>query len=89
MIYKVTKPKIIFCDVENYNIAERVNRELNLGGEIFVINDNDSIKGVRHITDLLKLDNSHEDATFRYDKFLCGIIFDNFMSCLKVDLLVV
>lgn len=66
--------------MENYKVAERVNRELNLGGEIFVINDNDSIKGVRHITDLLKLDNSHEDATFRYEKFLCGIIFNNFMS---------
>ncbi|XP_073848618.1 uncharacterized protein [Musca autumnalis] len=68
LIYKVTRPKVIFCDVENYQIAKDINRELNLEAKIFIMNDDDGegVRGVLHIKELLKVDELQIEADFRY-----------------------
>ncbi|XP_073848619.1 uncharacterized protein [Musca autumnalis] len=69
LLYKITRPKLIFCDVENYQIAQEVNRELNLDALVFIMNDNEGVKGLGHIKDLLLVKQSTEDQYFRYPCF--------------------
>lgn len=52
LIYKVTTPKIIFCDVENYEIAAEVSRNLNLNAPVYVMNG--VKKGAANILELVK-----------------------------------
>lgn len=61
MVYKVTQPKLLFCDAENYQTALEVNNQLQLNAPIFVMNDNDIVEGVGHIKDLLKVENDMSD----------------------------
>ncbi|XP_005183356.1 2-succinylbenzoate--CoA ligase-like [Musca domestica] len=66
LIYKVTRPKIIFCEVENYPIAKDIIRELQLEAKIFIMNDCDGVPGVGHIRDLLKIKECEVRKDFRY-----------------------
>ncbi|KAM7342993.1 uncharacterized protein ACRADG_010170 [Cochliomyia hominivorax] len=54
-IYNNTRPKIIFCDVENYENARNVNKNLNLNAEIYLMNG--ELSGVKNIKDLLKYED--------------------------------
>ncbi|XP_061386668.1 luciferin 4-monooxygenase-like [Musca vetustissima] len=69
MVYKVTQPKILFCDAENYKTALQVNDQLKLNAPVFVMNDNDVVEGVGHIKDLLKDENDGSDN--KYLRFPC------------------
>ncbi|XP_005183357.1 uncharacterized protein LOC101887963 [Musca domestica] len=66
LIYKITRPKLIFCDAANYQIAQEVNRELNLDAVVFIMNDNEGVKGLGHIKDLLNAKGSRDEQYFRY-----------------------
>lgn len=67
MIYKVTQPKIIFCDLENFKIAEEVKLTLNLDIPIYIVNDKYSgVAGDGHIKDLLKEVRYRIEGNFRY-----------------------
>ncbi|XP_061386670.1 long-chain-fatty-acid--CoA ligase-like [Musca vetustissima] len=66
VIYKVTRPKILFCEVSNYPIAQDINRELQLEAKIFIMNDDERLQGVGHIEDLLKIEKSQIKSDFRY-----------------------
>ncbi|XP_061386669.1 uncharacterized protein LOC133321600 [Musca vetustissima] len=67
LIYKITRPKLIFCDVENYQIAQEVNRELNLDALIFIMNDNEGVKGLDFDPPKLKI--FYKFFIFRYPCF--------------------
>lgn len=62
LIYKVTTPKIIFCDVENYEIAAEVSRNLNLNAPVYLMNG--IIKGVGNILELVKVKTGIRHDTF-------------------------
>lgn len=44
-------PKILFCDVENYEVTRQVCEELKLNAPIYIMNG--KIEGVPSILDLL------------------------------------
>ncbi|XP_037810846.1 luciferin 4-monooxygenase-like [Lucilia sericata] len=64
LIYKVTRPKIIFCDVENYEIAAKVNQDLQLNAPIFIMNG--EVKGVSSILSLVKPNIKFRNEPFVY-----------------------
>lgn len=51
VIYKVTRPKFIFCDVENYQAAVTVNKNLNLNARIYIMNG--VVENFPNVKDLL------------------------------------
>ncbi|KAI8117476.1 Luciferin 4-monooxygenase [Lucilia cuprina] len=51
VIYKVTRPKFIFCDVANYQAAVNVNKNLNLNARIYVVNG--EVANLPNVNDLL------------------------------------
>ncbi|XP_065368180.1 uncharacterized protein LOC135960740 [Calliphora vicina] len=54
LIYSNTRPKIIFCDVENYENIREANKNLNLNALIYLMNG--EIAGVKNVKDLLECD---------------------------------
>ncbi|XP_013097609.2 uncharacterized protein LOC106080690 [Stomoxys calcitrans] len=67
LIYNLTKPKIIFCELENCKIAQEVNSQLNLNAQIFVLNGNGVVPdGVSHIRDLLEFENVDKGDCYRF-----------------------
>ncbi|XP_065369147.1 uncharacterized protein LOC135961568 [Calliphora vicina] len=64
LIYDVTKPKIIFCDVENYEITVKVCQDLNLSAPKFLMNG--EIMGVPSILSLVKLEDSLLNEPFEF-----------------------
>ncbi|TMW41839.1 hypothetical protein DOY81_013081, partial [Sarcophaga bullata] len=64
-----TRPKIIFCDVENYANAHEVNKNLNLNALIILMNG--EISGVRNIKDLLESDKQLENGELEAFKLPC------------------
>lgn len=67
LVYKITKPKIIFCDMKNYDVARQANEDLQLKALIFLMNGH--IAGVPHIKDLLRCD-THTNG--QYLRFPCS-----------------
>ncbi|XP_030388395.1 luciferin 4-monooxygenase [Scaptodrosophila lebanonensis] len=51
-MYEITKPKIIFCDVENYETIKNVRSHLTFETEIILLSG--SLSGVRNIQGLLQ-----------------------------------
>lgn len=51
IVFKVTEPKVFFSDVENYQLIKDAINELNLCGEIYLVNG--EIEGVCNVKDLL------------------------------------
>ncbi|KNC21035.1 hypothetical protein FF38_02010 [Lucilia cuprina] len=64
LFYKVTRPKIIFCDVENYEIAVKVNQDLQLNAPIYTMNG--EVGGVSSILSLVKPDIKFRQEPFAY-----------------------
>ncbi|KAM7341861.1 uncharacterized protein ACRADG_009494 [Cochliomyia hominivorax] len=64
LIYKVTTPKIIFCDLENYEIAFKVCQDLNLNVPIYVMNG--EINGVPNILSLVKSEKGIRNEPFKF-----------------------
>ncbi|ALC41526.1 CG9993, partial [Drosophila busckii] len=52
-MYELTKPKVIFCDVANYEILAAVKQSLKFKTELILLSG--SLSAVRNIEDLLKL----------------------------------
>ncbi|XP_037945962.1 4-coumarate--CoA ligase-like 7 [Teleopsis dalmanni] len=51
IVFEVTTPKIIFCDVHNYEIIKSARDELHLTADIYLLNG--VIHGVRNVKELL------------------------------------
>ncbi|XP_013097606.2 uncharacterized protein LOC106080688 [Stomoxys calcitrans] len=66
LIYKLTRPKIIFCETDNYGIALKVNEELNLKAPLFLLNGESCEKDLGHIRDLISLETWEESIDFKY-----------------------
>lgn len=69
LIYKDTRPKIIFCDVENYETTKAANENLNLNALIFLMNG--EISGVRNVRELLECDKSLQNGELEAFKLPC------------------
>ncbi|KAM7342454.1 luciferin 4-monooxygenase-like [Cochliomyia hominivorax] len=64
LIYKVTTPKIIFCDVENYEIILKVCQDLNFKIPIYVMNG--ELKGAPSILSLVKSERGIRNELFKF-----------------------
>lgn len=53
-MFDITEPKLIFCDVENYEIIKAVNEKLAKPATIYLVNGR--IEGVLDVWDLLRED---------------------------------
>ncbi|KAH8261471.1 hypothetical protein KR044_009613 [Drosophila immigrans] len=51
-MYEITKPKVIFCDVDNYETLAAVKQSLKFETELLLLSG--SLPGVRNIQDLLR-----------------------------------
>lgn len=51
-MYDITEPKLIFCDVENYEVIKAVNEQLLKPALIYLVNG--KIQGVRDVQELLQ-----------------------------------
>ena len=58
-MYEITKPKVIFCDLDNYETLAAVKKSLKFKTELILLSG--SLQGVRNIQDLL------EDGADGYD----------------------
>lgn len=58
-MYEITKPKVIFCDVDNYATLDAVKQSLKFNTELILLTG--SLPGVRNIQDLL------QDGAVGYD----------------------
>ncbi|XP_075166530.1 putative 4-coumarate--CoA ligase 3 [Haematobia irritans] len=65
-MYSLTMPKVIFCEMENHEIAVEIKQKMNLEVPIYLVNGHGSIGEVRHISELLTVDNLETASEFRY-----------------------
>lgn len=50
-MYEITKPKVIFCDLDNYETLKAVKSSLKFETELILLTG--TIPGVRNVQDLL------------------------------------
>ncbi|XP_068143937.1 luciferin 4-monooxygenase [Drosophila tropicalis] len=58
-MYEITKPKVIFCDLANFEILSNVKNSLKFKTELILLNG--TLPGVRNVQDLLELGSSDYD----------------------------
>ncbi|XP_030388396.1 probable 4-coumarate--CoA ligase 3 [Scaptodrosophila lebanonensis] len=61
-MYDITTPKLIFCDVENYEIIKGVNEQLANPALIYLVNG--SIEGVPNVRELLSAHDGTKEVSY-------------------------